>query len=59
MLEFDGKTISGSTAIARWIAEDHGESCWCRIPCCCGYIVLTINGDERDSFWPQIVLFSQ
>lgn len=25
LLEFDGKVISSSTAIARWLAEDHGE----------------------------------
>ena len=25
MLEFDGKIISGSTGIARWIAEDYGK----------------------------------
>ena len=25
MLDFDGKIISGSTGIARWIAEDYGK----------------------------------
>lgn len=25
MLDFDGKIVSGSTGIARWIAEDYGE----------------------------------
>ena len=29
MLEFDGKIVSGSTAIARWVAEDHGELIIC------------------------------
>ena len=24
MLDFDGKVLSGSTGIARWIAEDYG-----------------------------------